>query len=330
MNETLAFLVRHGALVLFVMLFIEQIGIPLPATPFLLAAGALVATGEMNWVVVLASAALGCLLPDLIWYQLGRVRGARVLGLLCRISLEPDSCLRRTQDTFSRYGMRAIVGAKFVPGLSTVMPPLAAIFHVPIRRFLFFDLLGCLFYPAVIGGLGFIFSDQLLGILHALGQIGYGAIVVLAGLLGAYLGYKYFQRQRLLRKLRVARISVEELRRRQEAGEDLFVIDLRAAADLHNDPFIIKSALHVPLHALERRHVEIPRDRDIILYCSCPNEVTSARTAWLLHKRGIMRVRPLGGGINAWRERDYPVEPYASSLNGPTEVSPRVEDVVSR
>jgi membrane protein DedA with SNARE-associated domain/rhodanese-related sulfurtransferase len=314
MNETLAFVVRHGALVLFLMLFIEQIGIPLPATPFLLAAGALVATGEMNWAVVLGSAALGCLLADLIWYQLGRARGTRVLGFLCRISLEPDSCVRRTQDMFSRYGMRAIVGAKFVPGLSTVMPPLAAIFHVPIRRFLFFDLLGSLLYPAVISSLGFIFSDQLLGILHALGQIGHGAIIVLIGLLGAYIGYKYFQRQRLLRKLRIARISVDELHRRQEAGEDLLVVDLRSAADLLNDPFMIKGALHVHLHELELRHVEIPRDREVILYCSCPNEVTSARMALLLHKRGITRVRPLGGGINAWRKRNYPLVPYAPAV----------------
>jgi membrane protein DedA with SNARE-associated domain len=316
MNETLAFLVRHGALVLFVMLFIEQIGIPLPAVPFLLAAGALVATGEMNWAVLLGSAALGGLLADLIWYQLGRVRGTRVLGLLCRISLEPDSCVRSTQDIFSRYGMRAIVGSKFVPGLSTVMPPLAAIFHVPFRRFLFSDLLGNLLYPAVIGGLGFVFSDQLLGILHTLARIGRGAIIMLAGLLGAYLGYKYFQRQRLLRKLRVARISADELHRKQEAGEDLLVVDLRSAADLRNDPFIIKGALHFHLHELERRHLEIPRDRDVILYCSCPNEVTSARTAWLLQKRGIMRVRPLGGGINAWRDHHYPLEPYAPGLEG--------------
>jgi membrane protein DedA with SNARE-associated domain/rhodanese-related sulfurtransferase len=298
MNETLAFLVRHGALILFVIVFIEQIGFPLPAIPFLLAAGALVATGEMHWAVMLGSAALGGLLADLIWYELGRIYGTRVLGLLCRISLEPDSCVRSTQDTFSRYGMSAIVGASFVPGLSTVMPPLAAIFHVPIRRFLFFDGLGSLLYPAVIGGLGFIFSHQLLGILHALGQIVHSAIVVLVALLGAYIGYKYFQRQRLLRKLRVARISVDELHRKLEAGEDLLVVDLRSAADLRNDPFIIKGALHVHLHELERRHMEIPRDRDIVLYCSCPNEVTSARTALLLRKRGITRVRPLGGGIN--------------------------------
>jgi membrane protein DedA with SNARE-associated domain/rhodanese-related sulfurtransferase len=314
MNDALAFLVRHGALVLFVMLFIEQIGIPLPATPFLLAPGALVAAGEMNWAVVLGSSALGCLVADLIWYQLGRTRGTRVLGLLCRISLEPDSCVRRTQDIFSRYGMRVIVGAKIVPGLSTVMPPLAAIFRVPVRRFLFFDLLGCLLYPAVIGALGFIFSDQLLGILHALGRIGHSAIIVLAGLLAAYIGYKYFQRQRLLRKLRIARISVDELHRRQEAGEDLLVVDLRSAADLRNDPFIIKGAMHLHLHELELRHVEIPRDRDVILYCSCPNEVTSARTAWLLQKRGITRVRPLGAGINAWRERQYPVERYVPEV----------------
>jgi membrane protein DedA with SNARE-associated domain len=111
MNETLAFLVRHGALFLFIMVFIEQIGIPIPATPFLLAAGALVAAGQMNWAVLLGSATVGSLLADLIWYQLGRARGTRVLGLLCRISIEPDSCVRSTQDVFSRYGRARLSAA---------------------------------------------------------------------------------------------------------------------------------------------------------------------------------------------------------------------------
>ena len=310
MNDALAFLVRHGPLVIFTGVFIEQIGLPIPSIPVLLAAGALVAAGKMNWAVAISSAAVGSLLADLIWYQLGRIRGARILGFLCRISLEPDSCIRSTQDTFLHHGMGAVVAAKFIPGLSTVMPPLAAIFRVPLRRFLLFDGLGCLLYPACVGGLGFLFSDQVVDILNALGRIGRGGLMVVLGSLGAYIGYKYFQRRRLLRRLRVARITVDELRRKQEKGEALLVVDLRSELDLKNDPFVIAGALHFHLHELERRQSEIPRDRDIILYCSCPNEVTSARTAWLLQKRGIERVRPLAGGIAAWRERKYPVEPY--------------------
>ena len=134
MNDALAFLIRHGPLVLFIAVFIEQVGLPIPAAPLLLAAGALVAAGQMNWAVAISSVAVASLLADLIWYQLGRIRGARILGFLCRISLEPDSCIRSTQDIFLHHGMGAVVVAKFVPGLSTVMPPLAAICWVKSLR----------------------------------------------------------------------------------------------------------------------------------------------------------------------------------------------------
>ncbi|MEO5719592.1 MAG: VTT domain-containing protein [Chthoniobacterales bacterium] len=333
MNDAFAFLVRHGPLVLFIGVFVEQIGLPIPAAPLLLAAGALVAAGEINWAVAVGSAAVGSFLADLIWFQLGRLRGARILGFLCRISFEPDSCIRSTQDIFWRHGMGAVVVSKFIPGLSTVMPPLAAIFRVPLRRFLFFDGLGCLLYPICVGGLGFLFSDQVVDMMNALGRIGKSGLTVVLGGLGAYIGFKYLQRRRLLRRLRVARITVDDLRRKQENGEPLMVVDLRSELDLKNDPFVIAGALRLPLHDLERRHSEIPRDRDIVLYCSCPNEVTSARTAWLLQKRGIERVRPLAGGIEAWRERQYPVEPYvASPLNGASDrrLRPAIQNVSRR
>src|SRR6185369_569347 len=142
MNETLEFLVRHGAAVLFAAVFVEQMGLPLPAAPWLLAAGALTATDRMNWVVALGAASLGSVLADLIWFYLGRYGGQRVLNLLCRISLEPDSCVRRTQDVFTRYGMRGVIAAKFIPGLSTLAPPLAGHAGVSAPRFLFFDGLG--------------------------------------------------------------------------------------------------------------------------------------------------------------------------------------------
>src|SRR5437867_2515379 len=146
MNETIEFLVRHGTAVLFAAVFIEQIGVPLPAAPWLLAAGALAGTGKMNWVVALTAAAFGSVLADLIWFYLGRHRGQRVLSLLCRISLEPDSCVRRTQGFFTRYGMKGVVAAKFIPGLSTLAPPLAGSTGVSAPRFLFFDGLGSVLY----------------------------------------------------------------------------------------------------------------------------------------------------------------------------------------
>lgn len=316
MNHSFEFLVRHGAAVLFAAVFVEQIGIPLPALLWLFAAGALVGAGQMNLVVALGAAAFGSLLADLIWFFLGRRYGHRVLGLLCRISLEPDSCVRRTQDVFARRGMKGIVAAKFIPGLSTLAPPLAGSSGVGAARFIFFDGAGSLLYVGSFIVVGILFSRQLEQVMAAIGSLGSGALGVVAGLAALYIGYKYFQRHRLLRELRVARISVDELHQMLEAGESPVILDLRPLSELENDPSLIQGALHMTMEEVEHRQQEIPRDRDIILYCSCPNEVSSARAALLLRRNGIIRVRPLLGGFDAWRERNYPTEPRRTTATG--------------
>ncbi|MDB6067788.1 MAG: Rhodanese domain protein [Pedosphaera sp.] len=308
MKEILDFLVRHGTVVLFAAVFIEQMGLPIPAAPWLLAAGALCAGGQLNPLKVLAATVLACMIADSIWFYLGRHSGNRVLRLLCRISLEPDSCVRRTQDMFTRYGMRGVVVAKFLPGLSTVVPPLAGSSGVSAPRFLFFDGLGSLLYGGSFILLGGLFSHQLEQVINALASLGTGALVLVGGLVAIYIGYKYFKRQRLLQELRMARITVEELHEKLEAGERPLILDLRAAAELEQNPLLIRGAIHITMDEVNRRHLEIPRDRDIIVYCSCPNEVGSARVALSLHRKGIARVRPLQGGFDAWRDRNYPTE----------------------
>jgi membrane protein DedA with SNARE-associated domain/rhodanese-related sulfurtransferase len=308
MNETLEFLIRHGAVVLFAAVFVEQVGVPLPAVPWLFAAGALIGAGKMNWFVALGPALAGSLLADVIWFYLGRHYGHRVLGLLCRISLEPDSCVRRTQNVFTRYGIQGLVAAKFIPGLSTLAPPLAGNSGTSIARFLFFDGIGSLLYVGGFLLVGVLFSRQLEAIMAALAGLGAGALGLVAGLVALYAGYKYLQRHRLLRELRMARITVDELRQKLEAGENVMILDLRSHAALEEDPSLIRGALHMSLEEVDVRVLEIPRDRDIILYCSCPNEVSSARVALLLQRKGFSRVRPLLGGFDAWRERNYPTE----------------------
>jgi len=308
MNDTLAFLVRHGTVVLFAAVFVEQIGIPLPALPWLFAAGALAGAGQMNLGVALAAAAAGSLLADLTWFFLGRRHGHRVLGLLCRISLEPDSCVRRTQDLFVHFGMKGIVAAKFIPGLSTLAPPLAGSSGLGAARFVFFDGAGSLLYAGSFMLVGVLFSRQLEQVMAAVSSLGGGALALVAALAALYVGYKYFQRRRLLRQLRTARITAEELHQKLEAGEEIMILDLRPQAELKQNPSRIRGALHMSADEVERRQQEIPRDRDIILYCSCPNEVSSARVALRLHRKGISRVRPLLGGMDAWLERNYPTE----------------------
>src|SRR5580658_10476526 len=146
MNETLELLVQHGAAIVFVWVFLEQLGVPLPSAPCLMAAGALAVSGKINGFEVLGAATVGSSLADLIWFYLGRHGGNRILRLLCRISLEPDSCVRRTQNVFTRYGMKGVIIAKFIPGLSTLVPPLAGNSGVSAPRFAFFDGIGSLLY----------------------------------------------------------------------------------------------------------------------------------------------------------------------------------------
>lgn len=313
MDQILDNLARHGALILFAIVFVEQMGLPVPGVPFLMAAGVLAGTGKLNIGMLLGVSTVASLLADTIWFYLGRSRGNKILKLLCRISLEPDSCVRRTEDVFTRFGMKAVLLGKFVPGVGTVAPPLAGIFGVSLPRFLVYDGIASLLYTGCFVLLGFFFSNQLAPILEALGHMGRWAAVVILLTILIYIGWKYLERQRVLRTLRIARISVDELRRMQDAKEDVFIVDLRSEVDLQENPVVIAGALHFFPKDIESRHQEVPRDRDIVLYCSCPNEATAARVALLLRKRGITRVRPLLGGIDAWRERQYPLDPHPTA-----------------
>jgi rhodanese-related sulfurtransferase len=161
---------------------------------------------------------------------------------------------------------------------------------------------------------GVLFSRQLEAIIAALASLGTGALGLVGGLVVLYIGYKYFQRYRLLRELRMARITVDELHQKVEAGENPMILDLRSNTALEEDPALIRGALHMSMGEVDGRLQEIPHDRDIILYCSCPNEVSSARVALLLQRKGFLRVRPLLGGIDAWRERKYPTELHAAKV----------------
>src|SRR5499425_731843 len=161
MHRAFEFLIHHGHGVLLAWVFVEQVGVPIPAMPLLLAAGALAGAGQMNYFAALFFAVLGALAADSIWFQLGRHKGIKVLQLLCRISLEPDSCVRRTEGMFSRQGARSLVMAKFVPGLGLVTPPLAGIFRMRFRRFLLFDAIGCLLWAGAFLGLGYVFAGQI-------------------------------------------------------------------------------------------------------------------------------------------------------------------------
>jgi membrane protein DedA with SNARE-associated domain len=244
---------------------VEQLGLPIPAAPLLIAAGALARTGKINLTFAVAVAFIAIILADLFWYFLGRYRGGRILKLLCRITLEPDSCVRRTENLFVRRGVYALLVAKFVPGLNTAAPSLAGIFRMPVRRFLIFDSLGGFLWVATVTSLGLIFSDQLERI--ALRWGGW-LVAVLTGSLAAYILWKFIQRRRFLHRLRIARITPQELMDKLTARENISIVDLRQPIDIEAFPQMIPGALRIAMEEIEERHKEIPRDRDVVLYCS--------------------------------------------------------------
>ena len=262
----LAFLIHYGYALLFLWLLLEQGALPLPSIPLLLACGALARSGQLHPVLVVVSGLAACLLADNVWFQLGRRKGGKILNFLCRIALEPDSCVRRTENAFLRYGVRSLLVSKFIPGLNAVAAPLAGSSGVSMGRFLVFDTAGILTWILAYTGLGYIFSDQIEIVGAYAIRTGSSMLLILLSVTGAWVAWKYVQRRRFLHKISVARITPAELRRKLDAGEDLFVIDLRSRREFEEDA--IPGAIHMPTEDLAERNADIPRDRDIILFCS--------------------------------------------------------------
>lgn len=210
----------------------------------------------------------GTVLADSIWYIAGRRRGADVLRVLCKLSLEPDSCVRQTEDIFVRYGVRSLVIAKFVPGLSTIGPPLAGIVGVGVPRFIAYSAAAAFLWAGAWGGLGYRAGDALQQVLDDTGRLGTVVVWSVAAIVVVYVGVKWIRRQRFLRRLRIARVSQDELKRTLDSGTPVVIVDLRSALDVTAAPFVIPGALRIAAEELERRHHDIPRDRDVVVYCS--------------------------------------------------------------
>ncbi len=264
----MAFLAEHGYAVLFLWVFTGQIGVPIPATPVLLAAGALAGHGKLSLALAVAATCIGVVVADNVWFQVGRARGAKVLRLLCRISLEPDSCVRQTDDIFQKYGTRALLFAKFVPGLNLVAAPVMGMSGVALRRFLVYDTLGAALWAGAFLATGYVFTNQLeLAAQYAI-RLGSSLVLILLAGLAAFIAFKWRQRRRFLHSLVADRIKPEALKAKMDAGQSLVILDLRHALDVLPDPRIIPGAVRMRPEELHARYGEIPRDSEIILYCT--------------------------------------------------------------
>jgi membrane protein DedA with SNARE-associated domain/rhodanese-related sulfurtransferase len=313
MNETVEFLVQHGYVLLFAFVLAEQSGLPIPSTPMLLAAGALSGLGRMSLAFSLVLAIVACLTGDSLWYVLGRVRGFSILSLFCRISLEPDTCVMKTQVTYGKHGANWLLFAKFVPGLSTIAPPMAGMFKVNPCVFLAMDSVGAILWSGAYLILGWWFRDQMEDVAFYLARFGSGMIGLAISALLLYLGYKYYQRRRVYRDLRIARITAKELKQRMDDHENVIVVDLRS--EFEQAEGRIPGSLVAADDNLEVLVPAITKN-EVVLYCSCPNEVSSARAALRLKRHGVKHVRPLEGGFPVWKELGFPVEIPAVVTSG--------------
>jgi len=258
-NEPIQFLTDHAYPILFALVLADQMGLPLPSFPALLAAGALARAGRLNFLLVLLLAAAGAFLSDAIWYELGRCRGGRVLNFVCRVSLEPEACVRQTQDSFRRHGWRTLLVSKFVPWLNVVASPMAGMIAMPRWQFILLNGLGAALWAGALVGLGFLFRSELGRAVSLVALPGKWLTPVVVGLLLVFVGVKYIRRRRILRLLRLARITPDELMHRLEGGEPLVIVDLRHDREVQENPQTIPGAIRVAPSELERRHVQIPR-----------------------------------------------------------------------
>lgn len=307
-HAIIALIAQYGLLLVFINVLVEQAGVPVPAVPTLVVAGALASAGKLPLGAVILVALVACLISDLGWYWAGRHFGAAVMRTLCRISLSPDSCVKQSELRFQRWRGQILLIAKFVPGLSTIAPPLVGAMKLRPQVFILMDGIGSLIWIGVVVGLGYAFAQQIDRVLLVLAGAGTVAVEFIVALLIVYVLVKWWQRRRLLLSLRLARITVDELHQLMEDGKTPVVVDVRSQAARVIDSRVIPGALMADLRGIDRDLHRVPIDQDVVIYCSCPNEVSAAKAAKALMMQGYRRVRPLLGGLDAWAGAGYTIE----------------------
>jgi len=305
MNETINFLLTHGYSVLFTFVLAEQLGLPVPSTPVLLAAGALGGLGRLNLAIALPLAVLASLIGDSFWFYLGRTRGISILRVLCKISLEPESCVRKTKSAYSNQGARWLLFAKFVPGLNTLAPPMAGVFNVGPLKFIALDAAGAGLWAGAFMLAGWLFRDQMELIASLMAKLGFWLGVALIAVLVLYIVWKYINRAHVRRSLRIARITPFELKQRMDQGDSITIIDLRNSFEWREGH--IPGSLILSENELDSYIPQLLAG-EVILYCSCPNDISSAGVAVRLRRKGVKSIRPLQGGFPNWMGLGLPVE----------------------
>lgn len=302
MDALLHLIEHYGLWVVFIAVLLDQGGLPVPAFPPIIVASAMAVEAQQPlWPIVLV-AALAALLADGLWYAGGRRFGAQLVRLMCRLSLSPDACVSSTRDTYARWGAPSLVVAKFIPGFAALATTLAGQTRTGLARFALFDGLGAALWALVAVGTGALFHDAVNDVLAQLESLGHVGLLVLLSAIALFVAYKWWKRQRFIRLVRMARISVPELQQLFDDGAAPLVLDVRPALQREASGWIPGAVLatHVGELQIEPQH-------EVIVYCDCPDEASAARLARDLKQRGFQRVRPLAGGFEAWHAHGLPV-----------------------
>lgn len=307
MQQLIDLLIRHDLAIVFVVTLLARAGAPLPASPLLIVAGGLATQGALSLPALLGVSVLANVLADGAWFAAGRRYGARVLGLLCRLSLSPDSCVRQSETLITRWGASALVAAKFLPGVSVVAAPMAGAVGMSVARFVAYDALAGALWTAVFLGLGLIFADQIQRLLDAMASAGTLALPLLGVALLGFVAWRWWRRRRVREAATMPRVGAAELQALIDDGQAPVVIDVRSAAAAELDPRHLPGALRIDLADMASHAERLPADRDLVLYCNCPNELSAAVAAHALHGAGRPRARPLAGGLEGWAASGRPL-----------------------
>ena len=307
MPVALSFFMKYGYFILFLWVTTEQFGVPIPSAPLLITAGTLTATHKLSLPLVLLSIVLGCLVSDTTWYFMGKRYGGLVVRLLCRLSMESNTCVKKTEGYFTRNGERSLLVSKFIPGLGTVAAPIAGQTNMPLHLFLTYDAAGSLLW-ALAFTLGGRFFGDFLKHSNLVSSVSHTAGILFVLLLIGFLIYRFTRQRAFIKEMRTARLEPDELKQMIDRHQDVYIVDLRHPLDYLPDPRTLPHATLLTPDKLVQHTDTIPRDRDVVLFCTCPSEATAAKMALTLRKAGIYRVRPLRGGFDEWKRLGYPLE----------------------
>ena len=302
------YLVHTTYLILFVSVFARQLCLPVPAILFLLSAGALAGSAKLLFGGVLLVGVVGCVLADLVWYEAGRLRGKRVLRLLCAFAPDPSYCIRNARTVFAKWGIRLLLIAKFIPGLDGICPPLAGMSGASRSTFVAYDAVGATLWSGLYVTLGYIFAKELDKVAKYTATVADALVLILGLPLLLVFVWKLILLIRMIRLLRSWQITPEFLKQRLDAGEKLAIIDLLRFEEDPQETTAIPGAVRLdPLQLRRKRHIVMPPGLDLILYCRSMNSFVSARVAAAMRRHGIDRVYVLTGGLAAWESKGFPV-----------------------